>query len=71
MRASARPPTRTTPLCTPSPLRAATMTAPAASSRLGRLSPSSTALFLCDIQERFATGIRGFDAVADVSDDVD
>ena len=35
--------------------------------KLGRLVPSQTALFVCDVQERFRPIISGFDAVVDVS----
>jgi hypothetical protein len=35
--------------------------------RLGKLLPTSTALFVCDIQERFRPIITGFPAVVDTS----
>ena len=34
---------------------------------LGRLDPATTALFVCDVQERFRPLIAGFDAVAETS----
>ena len=34
---------------------------------LGRLEPAHTALFICDVQERFRSVIHGFPAVVDVS----
>ncbi len=37
------------------------------SSSLGRLSTENTALFICDVQERFRTVIHGFPAVVDVA----
>lgn len=38
-----------------------------AAARLGKLLPTSTALFVCDIQERFRPIISGFPAVVDTS----
>ena len=35
--------------------------------RIGRLVPSETALFVCDVQERFRPIISGFPAVIDTS----
>ena len=37
------------------------------SNLLGRLDPATTALFVCDVQERFRPLIAGFDAVAETS----
>ncbi|RMZ54677.1 hypothetical protein APUTEX25_003055 [Auxenochlorella protothecoides] len=41
--------------------------ATAARSSLGRIALGDTALFVCDIQERFREAIQGFPAVVDVS----
>ena len=35
--------------------------------RIGRLSPASTALFICDVQERFRPIISGYPAVIDTA----
>jgi len=35
--------------------------------RLGRIAPQDTALFICDVQERFRSVISGFPAVVDTS----
>ena len=43
------------------------MAAARAASRLGRLTPSTTALFVCDVQDKFRAGIQGFAAVADTA----
>ena len=43
------------------------MAATSASPSLGRLDPATTALFVCDVQERFRPLIAGFDAVAETS----
>lgn len=40
---------------------------PSATSSLGSLDPATTALFVCDVQERFRPLIAGFDAVAETS----
>ena len=42
-------------------------TSTTSSSSLGRLDPATTALFVCDVQERFRPLIAGFDAVAETS----
>ncbi|KAJ2685020.1 hypothetical protein H4R19_006837, partial [Coemansia spiralis] len=42
--------------------------ATAAARRLGRLKAEHTAFFLCDIQERFRTGIYGFESLAKAAD---
>ena len=38
-----------------------------AAARLGRIAPQDTALFICDVQERFRPVISGFPAVVDTS----
>ena len=44
-----------------------TTVAAAASSSVGKLKPEETALFICDVQERFRPLISGFSAVVDTS----
>ena len=51
----------------PLPMPAAAPAAAAALHRLGRLTPPTTALFVCDVQERFRAGVQGFAAVADTA----
>lgn len=48
-------------------VRAAAVAAAAGRSSLGRLVPQNTALFLCDMQEKFRPNIKHFDEVVQIS----